>query len=168
MGQVGRQIVGDAVGEIVLLLIAGEVLERQHDDRKPRCIGELVVNRSGHEARRVAYGPDEGSRRKKCERERSQRRPATPDVARPRDSFGWFLRRRRAQAQQIRAHRLGDVLEALGPEVGPLKLEPRPDLPVGVLRQANPGCSQIPSSRAATLTPSPIRSPSASSTTSPR
>jgi hypothetical protein len=34
--EVGRQIVGDAVGEIVLLLVAAQVLERQNDDRKPR------------------------------------------------------------------------------------------------------------------------------------
>jgi hypothetical protein len=35
-------------------------------------------------------------------------------------------------------HRLGDVLEALRPEVGHLKLKPRLDLPVGVFRQTNP------------------------------
>ena len=34
-------------------------------------------------------------------------------------------------------HRLGDVLEALWPEVGDLKLEPRLDLPVGVFRETN-------------------------------
>ena len=49
-----------------------------------------------------------------------------------------FLFRRRALAQQVGAHRFGDVLEALRPEVGHLKLEPRLDLPVGVLGQANP------------------------------
>src|SRR5208337_3288396 len=37
-----------------------------------------------------------------------------------------------------KAHRLGDVLEALRPEVGHLKLEPRLDLPVGVFGQTNP------------------------------
>ena len=36
MRQIGRQIIGDAVGEIVLLLVAAQVLERQHDDREPR------------------------------------------------------------------------------------------------------------------------------------
>ena len=40
-------------------------------------------------------------------------------------------------AQEVSAHRLGDVLEALRPEVGHLKLEPRLDLPVSVFRQTN-------------------------------
>jgi hypothetical protein len=40
-------------------------------------------------------------------------------------------------AQQVSAHRLGDVLEALSPEVRHLKLEPRLDLSVGVFGQAN-------------------------------
>ncbi len=49
----------------------------------------------------------------------------------------WLLRRKRALRQQIRAHWLGDVLEALRPEVGNLKVEPRLNLPVGVLRETN-------------------------------
>jgi hypothetical protein len=52
--------------------------------------------------------------------------------------MGRFLRRRRALAQEVGAHRVGDVFEALRPEVGHLKLEPRLDLPISVLRQANP------------------------------
>ena len=77
--------------------------------------------------------------RKKHEREHSRpRRPARPDAARARRRLGRFWRRRRALAQQIGAHRLSDVLEALGPEVGCLKLERRLDLPVGVFGQANP------------------------------
>ena len=139
MREVGRQIVGDPVGEIVLLLVAGEVLERQHDDRKPRRVGELVVDGSGHETRRVARAPGEGARRKKHESKRGRkRRPARPDAARPRRRLGRFLRRRRALAQEVSAHRLSDVLEALRPEVGHLKLEPRLDLPVSVFGQTNP------------------------------
>jgi hypothetical protein len=41
-------------------------------------------------------------------------------------------------AEEIGAHRLSDVLEALRPEVGHLKLEPGLDLPIGVFRQTNP------------------------------
>jgi hypothetical protein len=52
--------------------------------------------------------------------------------------LGRFLRRRRALAQQVGADRLGDVFEALRPEVGHLEFEPRLDLPISVLRQANP------------------------------
>ena len=138
MREVGGQVVGDPVGEIVLLLVAGKILERQHDDRKPRRVGELVVNGSGHETRRQARAPGKAARRKKHESERSrERRPARPDAARLRRRLGRFLRRRRAVAQEVSAHRLGDVLEALRPEVGHLKLEPRLDLPVGVFRQAN-------------------------------
>ena len=40
-------------------------------------------------------------------------------------------------AQEVGAHRLGDVLEVLRPEVGHLKLEPRLDLPVGVFGETN-------------------------------
>ncbi len=68
-----------AVGEIVLLLVAAHILERQHDDGKTRRVGELIVNGSGHETRRVARTPGKGPRRKKREGERSGER-------RPRDS----------------------------------------------------------------------------------
>ena len=139
MREVGRKIVGNPVGEILLVLVAGEVLERQHDDRKPRRVGELVVNGSGHEARRVARAPGEGARRKKREGKHGGKGwPARPDAARPRRRLGRFLRRGRALAQQVGAHRLGDVLEALRAEVSHLKFEPRLDLPVGVFGQANP------------------------------
>ena len=37
--QVGRQVLGDAVGEIVLRRIAGEVRERQHDHREMLGLG---------------------------------------------------------------------------------------------------------------------------------
>lgn len=35
---VGRQFVGEHVGEIILLWIAGQILERQHHDAKPRTV----------------------------------------------------------------------------------------------------------------------------------
>ena len=63
MREVGRQVVGDPVGEIVLLLVAGEVLERQHDDGKPRRVGELVLRHRSHEARGEARPPPIGADR---------------------------------------------------------------------------------------------------------
>jgi hypothetical protein len=42
--EVGGQIVSDPVSEITLLRIAAEILERQHDDRKPRRRPELVLS----------------------------------------------------------------------------------------------------------------------------
>ena len=48
------------------------------------------------------------------------------------------MRCRRALAQQVGAHRVGNVFEALRPEVGHLKLKPRLHLTISVLRQANP------------------------------
>ena len=73
-----------------------------------------------------------------------------------------------ADLQRIGPHRLGDVLELRRAEVGDREIEPPLDLPIGVLgRQIAPGAA-TPSNRAAMLTPSPIRSPSLSSTTSPR
>ena len=54
-------------------------------------------------------------------------------------------------------------------EIGDLEIEPSLDLPVGLLGETDPsGLGDALPSRAAILTPSPIRSPSLSSTTSPR
>ena len=82
---------------------------------------------------RLISKPKQGKRKR-----RGKRGPARPDAARLRCRLRRFLRCRRALAQQIGAHRFGDVLEALRPEVRHLKLEPRLDLPVGVFRQTNP------------------------------
>ena len=79
MRKVGGQIVGDAVSEIVLLLVVAQILERQHDDRKSWRDRELVFDGSGQETRRVARAPGERARRKKRESERRRQRwPATP------------------------------------------------------------------------------------------
>ena len=43
-----------------------------------------------------------------------------------------------ARFQRIDPDRIGDVLEILRPEVGDLKIEPRFDLPIGVLGEADP------------------------------
>ena len=73
-----------------------------------------------------------------------------------------------ADLNRIDVDRLGNILELGCAEIADLEIEPLLDLAIGVLgRQIAPGFA-TPSSRAAILTPSPIRSPSASSTTSPR
>ena len=149
MREIGRQIVGDPVGEIVLLLVAAQVLERQHDDRKPRRVGELIVNGSGHETRRVARTPGKGPRRKKRESERrGERRPLRKPGARlrrrggalhfgRRDRHRRFRLRRLADFERIDVDRLGDVLELGRAEIADRHLEPSLDLPVGVLGETD-------------------------------
>ena len=53
MREVGGQVVGDAVGEIVLLLVAAQILERQDDDRETRG-GLEVVRRSARQRGAIA------------------------------------------------------------------------------------------------------------------
>ena len=73
-----------------------------------------------------------------------------------------------ADSKRIDPDRLGDVLELGLAEIGDRQIEPSLDLTIGVLGKADRARLAMPSSRAAILTPSPIRSPSLSSTTSPR
>ena len=73
-----------------------------------------------------------------------------------------------ADSQRIDPYRLGDVLELGLAEIGNREIEPALDLAIGVLGETDAARLAMPSSRAAILTPSPIRSPSLSSTTSPR
>jgi hypothetical protein len=47
MREVGGEIVGEAVGEIILLGVAAEVGERQDDDRHARRLSELLVRDCG-------------------------------------------------------------------------------------------------------------------------
>src|SRR6516225_1707156 len=70
------------------------------------------------------------NRGSECCSERQDRAPL------PGSSCERFYARRRALAQQIGAHRFGNVLQCLRPEIGHSKFEPRLDLPVGVLGQA--------------------------------
>ena len=73
-----------------------------------------------------------------------------------------------ADVERIDPDRLGDVLELYRAEIGDREIEPPLDLPEACSeRQIAPGVP-MPSNRAAMLTPSPIRSPSLSSTTSPK
>jgi len=68
---------------------------------------------------------------------------------------------RNADLERIDLDWLGDVLERDGAKIADREVKPRSSE-----RQMSPGMA-MPSSRAAILTPSPIKSPSLSSTTSP-
>ena len=56
MREVGGQIVGEGVGEIVLLGVAAQIGERQHDDRQARRVRELDVR----DGRRGSHGRGHG------------------------------------------------------------------------------------------------------------
>ena len=46
MREIGSEVVGEAIREIVLFLVAVQIFERQHDDREARSGREYVVDRS--------------------------------------------------------------------------------------------------------------------------
>jgi hypothetical protein len=60
MREIGRQIIGDPVGEKILLLVAAHVFERQHDDGEPWRVGKLVLDRRAQQARCDTRMPDIG------------------------------------------------------------------------------------------------------------
>ena len=85
--EVGGEVVGDAVGEILLILVATQILERKHDDGEPRRGSQLVLGDGGaaEETRREARMPGVGARRDKRENERGgERRPTRTPTASPR------------------------------------------------------------------------------------
>ena len=149
MREIGGQVVGDSVGEIVLLLVAGKVLERQHDDRQTRRVRELVVNGNGHETRGASLLAKRSPRREKHERKRRGKHwPARPDAAR----FGRVRRKKSprpaamlsaltaaiaAGVQSIGPHRVGDIFQALLAKVDEFGLDPPARLPIGVLGKAD-------------------------------
>ena len=80
-----------------------------------------------------------------------------------------FASARLADFERIDPNRLGDVLELDRAQIAHGEIEPRLHLPIRLLGQTEVAAgSAIPSNRAAILTQCPIRSPSLSSTTSPR
>ncbi len=149
MREVGRQVVGEAIGEIFLLRIAAQVLERQDDDRETRRGRELIVNGGAEQPRREPSMPGVGARRDNCRDEcGGDRRPAQES-----GRFGRGLgldgrvRRRRhrrpldlgrlSDLQRKDVDRLGDVLQLRRAEIADLEIKPLLDLTIGVLRQAN-------------------------------
>ena len=74
MRQIGGEIIGDPVGEIVLLLVAAQVLERQHDNGELRRVRELVLrDGSAEQSRREARMPGVSAGGKN-EQQRARRR----------------------------------------------------------------------------------------------
>ena len=77
MGEIGRQIFGNAVGEIVLLLIGAQILERQNDDGETRRRRELVFRRSSREMRRETRPPTMRRQRLTARQRERRRWPAS-------------------------------------------------------------------------------------------
>lgn len=116
-----REIVCDAVDEILLGGIAGEVGERQHDDGEMRGLGG--PRRGGGDRRgtalegdisRAASNGGEGGDSRDC---RDERRALIR-----------LGRRWRTHLQRISLDRLGDVLESRRPEIDERQIETTPHL----------------------------------------
>ena len=77
MRKVGGEVVDDAVSEKLLIGIAGQVLERQHNDREARRGRELVLgDGEAQQARGEPRMPDVSARRENRHHERGgDRRP---------------------------------------------------------------------------------------------
>ena len=74
MREVGGQIVGDAVGEKVLFLVAAQILEWQNDDGEARRVGEFVLGGRAQQTRCKARMPGVGPRREKHDHDRGGKR----------------------------------------------------------------------------------------------
>ena len=107
--QVRRQVFRHAIGEVILVRIAAEIGERQHDDRETRrlrAVGPLAWKQPR------AYPPASHGREKSQQRHQAQDDP-TPTVSRSYASEGrgpWYERCAWNQ-DPIRSHGLLDVLE---------------------------------------------------------
>ena len=133
--EIGGEVLGDAVGEIVLGRIAGEIGEGQHHDREMRGLRRFRAGgRRGCTSR--SRRPEEQAPRR---RRRAGRRAnvawtpvASPDRLAARSGLA-----RRADLQRVDPHRLGDVLQLHRAEIADLEIEPPLDLPVGVLGETD-------------------------------
>ena len=134
--QIGGEVFGDAVGEIVLGRIGREICERQHDERE--MCGLRRFRRSSIEDVPAASGDQkekggDGGRERGEGRARFARQRLTP--------IGWWRRSgltRRADLQRVGSHWLGDVLQRHGAEIADLQIEPPLHLTIGVVGDANP------------------------------
>jgi hypothetical protein len=127
-------VFGDALGEIVLSRIAGEIGEGEHHDRK--MAGLRRLHQMAAEGKPAAGGGQK------------QKRGGSGERGEGRASFGRRLRligwrrrsglTRRTELQRVGPHRLGDVLQRHGAEIADLQIEPPLDLPEGVVGEADP------------------------------
>ena len=132
----GGEVFGDAVGEIILARIAGEIGEGEHDD------GEMRGLRRFRQAAAEQVPAARGGQKQKGG-DRGEPANARPSVVSARCLAASRRRRPRlrlgrlADFQRIDPDRLGDVLELGRAEITDLQIEPRLHLPVGVLGEAD-------------------------------
>ena len=147
--QIGGQVLGDPVGEIILGGIVREVGEGQHDDREMPGLGRRGgvrddrrgrVCRDGGGAVRGEPVPSSGRHREQQRNDPDQReqwtffqRGCLLRLCRRRLRRGGLRLRWDADLQRIDSYRLGDVLELGRAEIDDGEIEPRFHLPVGVL-----------------------------------
>jgi hypothetical protein len=81
---------------------------------------------------------------------------------------GWHMDLELSVVQRIGPHRLGDGLQLRRRQIADRQIEPPLDLPAGLFEQTDRAGLGNTFNRAAMLTPSPIGSPSLSSTATPR
>ena len=112
---VGDDVLGQPVGEVFLIRIPRQVLERQHRDR--RLVGKPerhLVDRGGFHVRRPGLPPREPARGDDDdERSRNGRYAPPPRDARPAARRDRYL----APDDSERRHRLGDILDRLRADV---------------------------------------------------
>jgi hypothetical protein len=132
----GGEILGHAVGEIILTRIPGEIGERKHDNRK---MGGL---RRFHQAT-AEDGPATGGSKKQKGGDGGNERGGAKAPLRPKRlcrigrGRGRIRRSLLADFQRVDANGLDDVLEMRWAQIGDLEIEPLFHLPVGLLGQAD-------------------------------
>ena len=141
--EVGGEVLGDAVGEIILARIAGEVSERQHDDGEMRGFSR---RRGGRDDRRGAVSDEEipGAAHDYDERDhpgdQQQERRARFRLGQLLGRFRLCHRLRLggdAHLQRIDPDRSFDVLELRRAEIGDRHIEPAAHLAIGVLGETD-------------------------------
>ena len=130
--EVRGEIFRDAVGEVILGGIPRKIGEWQHNDREMRGPGRRRATRA-QQIPGAARDQDE-----QRGEPAGERRKGGAGFRR-----GLRYRRRRlrlggdADLKRVNPNRLGDVLELGGTEIADLEVEPRLDLPIGVLGQTD-------------------------------
>jgi hypothetical protein len=136
--QFGGESLGDAVGEIVLGGIVGEVGEGQHHDGESRGLGRRLRS-DGRGPVRIEKPPRAAADQdKQCGQrcgERHERRTLLRR-GRPRGHYR-LCQRGDADPQRVDPDRLGDVLEWDRAEIGDCEIEPTLHLTIGVLGETD-------------------------------
>ena len=138
--QIGRQILRDAVREIILARVVREIGEGEDNDREPRGLGRH--RRNGRWAVRneeIPAGRRDHDKRDNSYHQRRQRRLLFRFGRLPgRLRLGRWLRLRwLAHFERIDPNRIGDVLELRRPKIGHGEIEPPLHLPIGLFGQTD-------------------------------